>query len=212
MKKLLIAIGLSVALGASAQQHLSQSFLKVQAVYVTNTFAITNLTFPGNGWPTNQVGTTYTNNNQLIVATNGNYVNLLGKVALPTDRNALPVGVYGYFNTNAIAVPDNTPVSANISLSLTGGSGANSAVTFTFAPLPESDTSGVELQNSAPTGEEWSFSVVANTTSLLNFRTNVPTWRWPGCRGLSCKRIVNADTDASSQVIITSLKLNSFNP
>lgn len=216
MKKIILGIAVSVAfaVAAAAQVHQSESFLGVQALYSTNGLTATNLNFPGLTTTTNFVGISFTNMGTRVTtsATVADKYNFLRTVPLKTDRNASPVGIGGYFYTNEV-VGAYQPVYGNISGAFTAQSGANSAVTFTFVPVPET-AAGLPNDASALTaaGEEWSFSITATASATTTFKTNAPMWRWPGCAGLMCKRIVNGDTDATSAVIITSLKYNTFIP
>jgi hypothetical protein len=217
MKKLILSLVLAVAaFAANAQNHTTASFFAggVGAVYATNTLNITNLLFPGLTVTTNWPGVSYTNKNTLLTVTGGVAAaqNLLSAVGLWTDRNGSPVGVWGYTNAGSLQV--GTPTFCNISGSFTCGSSANTAVQFTFKPVYESDGGGAPRQASmsSTTPDEWTFGILAVVSTRVTFATNAPTWLWPGAAGLVCVRIVNADADASSQVIIDELNRNGFKP
>jgi len=202
MKKLLLAVFVAAGMTAFAQPHTSQDFLAVQAVYVTNLLAITNLTL--NDYGTNIAGTSYTNSSGTLVTASGSTgtsVSLLKDCNLWADREGRWWGV----QTNENIVNYEAPYStANVSVKFAGGSGANAAVTFTFAPVWDGEN--------YDSSERWTFSYTATGATSLSRSTNVPVWRWPGAKSLKCLRIVNADTDATSHVIITDLKLNGYMP
>lgn len=209
MIKTLMAIGLLSLLlfPAEAQVFKSQSFLAVQAVYATNTLNITNLWTTGSVG-TNAAGTIYTNQNARVVASTGLSTtrNLLQDVDLWALRDgSLPVM---QTSTNG-SIPYNQSY-ANISVAFVGGSGANSAVTFTVLPIFNGD--GRTARESTLAADAFTFGYTATTTTPLQISTNVPLYKWPGVKGLRVARIVNADTDASSQVIITDLSLNGYVP
>lgn len=217
MKKLISIIGCALPLAGFAQVHTSQDFLNVPAVVVTNTFNITNLNLVTVVWKTNQVGTQYSNivNNTLtlITATNGNAVNLLGTASLWTDRNGLPVGA-NWLTNNQAAATLQLPVVANISGKVFGTSASFTPISFTFAPVPASDGTHNPDKTTMLTdaAAEWTFSVTLQGAGQVNFCTNVPTWLWPGMRGLTCKRIVNGTNGAASAIQVSDLQLNGFVP
>lgn len=218
MKKLIsIGLGIGITVGSVfAQDHRSQSFLTAP-VLVTNILAITNLSIPLNGTPTNAVGTMYTNSfnntNILVVATNGNFKNLLKVATLFTSRAGDPVGA-AWLTNNQAAATALMPVTASISGKVNGTAGSFTPITFTFAPVPGSDAQGNPDVSTMLTGanDEWSFSITLQGAGQVNFATNVPTWLWPGYRGLVCKRIVNGTNGASSAIGVWDLKLNGFVP
>lgn len=210
MKKL-FTIGVLLALFLTAAQaqntlwprHRSVSFLNASAVYVTNTMNLTNLTIGTTG--TNVAGTTYTNaagTRITTTATSGETFNLLGSAPLFVLADGSPP--YGGTNINAWnAVAANY---GNISYNIVGGSGANAAVTFTFAPSWD----GVNVDTSG--SYDFVFSVTATTTTAIKSATNAPLHKWLGAKAIFAKTIINADTDASSQVILRDLKFNAFAP
>ena len=200
MKKILglLALVPSLALAANFE---SQSFLAVSAVYATNTLQITNLTASGSVG-TNVLGTTYTNNATRIVvsaAGAGATVNLLKDVSLWARSDGSLASQLVATNIATTEVSD-----ANVSITMTSGSGANAAVTFVIAPVPD----GANASKTA----NWTFSFTPTASTTETVFTNVPLSTFSGVNKLRLLRIVNADTDASSQVIVTSVKLNGFVP
>lgn len=206
MKKLLLSVGLGVlTLSAVAQsypeaRHYSFSFLVpgISAVYVTNTFGITNLSTAG-AEGTNQVGTAYTNSGTLVVAAAANYQPLLNDVNLWIPRDGRDWQVLT--NEFQLQIDD---VPANVSVTYNSGSGANAAVTFVMVPVVD-DTHEV---NTDPW--TWSFTAAASQTQTTISTNANFLWHWPGAKKIRVRRITNADADATSQVIITDLKLNGY--
>lgn len=217
MKKFILTlIGVvALAVSAKAQTFQSPSFLTVPAVYVTNLFAITNLPL-NNLYGTNIAGTTFSNYTaagalQLaIVSSNYSSLNFMADVPLWSDRNGRWYGV----TTNADSTVAGTDTPMILSISLVGGSGANSAVTFTFAPVYDNQplANGLIGRHSTVAAEQWAVAVTATTTTAITTGVPVPAYRWPGARALRLLRIVNADTDASSQVIVYDCSLNGYRP
>ena len=202
---LLAVLGLVSA--ASAQNHVSQNFLNVLSLNVSNNLSISNLTsFAG---MTNILGVTWTNllGTRQTVTAAGDTTKLLNDVSLWSDRNGNPYVALGAYQSNGNTSTNANPVGpANLFLRLHGGSGANSAVTFVFQPLWDGSTAP------AATTDDWSVALTATTTTPVTLATNVPFYRWPGAKGLRLKSIVNSDTDASSQVTVTAIQLNGFRP
>ena len=209
MKKLLLsAVCILGAATGLAQDFKSQSFLAVQTIAVTNLLGATNLLSPSNTYATNNAGTVWTNlagTRVIVSGSTGAAVNLLKTLDLPPDRNGnysplTWVPVY----TNVL---DNwIPSKFNLSIRIKGQSGANSAVTFVFAPVCDGS-----LENTA-TADLFKVAVTANTTSLVTLSTNLPSHIWMGCKSVRLREIVNADTDASSRVDVLSVTLNSWQP
>ncbi len=217
MKKLLSILTVcGFVLAASAQNHVSQSFLNATSVSVSNLFQVTNLlAFNAHGG-TNRFATYFTNLNGVYsAATNYNNgpalagLNLLKDANLWTDRNGnyWPNGfnTFHQLSTNVVVNP------INLLLRVHGGAGANSTVTFLFAPVWD-ETGPDATDTYATTADHWSVAVTAAGTTPVILATNVPVWRWPGAKGLRLERIVNADTDADSLVWVTRCKLNGFRP
>lgn len=194
---------------ASAQNFRSISMLQsALSITVSNNFQYTNLQSQpvvANASTTNIVGLIYTNllGNQVIVGV-GDTTQLTTDAPFWCDRNGNPILVMSGY-TNGTWLGAESGLTMNIHL-LTGGSGANSAVNFTFAPVFD----GVHEATAA--GDRWTVGVTANTTSQVNLSTNVPMWKWPGCKFLRLETIVNTDTDASSQVVVDGISLNGFVP
>lgn len=216
MKKLLSIIAvLGLAISLQAQPFQSPSFLTVPAVYVTNILQITNVSL-NNLYGTNIAGTAFTNitstGAQVLTVVNSNYstLNFCADVPLWADRNGRWYGTY----TNADSSIAGTDTPMILSISLVGGSGANSAVTFTFAPVYDNQPlpSGLIGRHSTVAAEQWAVAVTATTTTAITTGIPVPAYRWPGARALRLLRIVNADTDASSQVIVYDCSLNGYRP
>lgn len=206
MKKLLILAGLAVSLAANAANHESQNFLAVSAVYVTNTFNITNLTAAGSVG-TNVAGTIYTNAGAQVVVTSagtGAGRNLLKDVSVWARADGSPATTYVPMTNGASANGISEFSDATMSVTYSSGSGANSAVSFAIAAVPD----GVHATGAIWT---WGFTATASST-LATVVTNVPMGAFTGCKGLRLLRIVNADTDATSQVIVTEARINGFVP
>lgn len=210
MKKILILGLFAFASIAKAANFESQSFLAVQAVYATNTVQITNLASFGSVG-TNLAGTTYTNNGSRVVVTAagaGSGVNLLKDVSLWALSDGSPATSI-FTATNGAAFPAGAFYElghATISVTMSGASGANAAVTFSLVPLWD----GVNQANTAADFFNFSFTAVASSTRT--FSTNVPMSRFVGAKKLRLVSISNADTDATSQVIVTAASLNGFVP
>lgn len=185
-----------------------QSFLNAQVVRATNSINITNLAYPG-VVGTNMVGTIYTNLAGTRVVTTATSsttnFNLLQPVPLLWSRES-GAPAYTVTSTNGLTTQPNAPGDANISYSIVGGSGANSAVLFVFAPTWD----GVNVDTSG--NFDFVFSVTATTTTRINGATNAPLSRWIGARGVVCKSIGTADTDANGHVEVSALQLNGFGP
>lgn len=210
MKTIVSILVLAVAtLGVSAQNHNSRSFLNVQAIRATNTFQFTNFLTAGSVG-TNKANTYYTNNNALVVVTAagaGSQVNPFRDVSLWARRDGAPA-VSWIANTNAAVaaetfIPKND---ATLSVAWQSGSGANAAVTFLFTPLYNGE------HEATAAAEEWSFSFTATASSRECLATNVPLHKWLGAEKLRLRRVVNADTDASSDVHIFDISLNGYVP
>ena len=229
MKKfILTGIGVAlVAIGVQAQTFRAQSFLAqgVKSVYVTNTLSITNLNTSGAPL-TNNVGTAWSNyvsgGTSLFISggTGSTYTNttknLLKDVDLWVRKDGTPAFTVGATNASVPASFGDAVVAVRIA---SGGSGANAAVTFVFTPLygigVDSASAGLNPKPVAvegPAADQWSFSVTSAGTASVVLVTNAPMYKWPGARGLRLRRIVNEDTDASSQVIINEVSLNGYVP
>lgn len=201
MKKLLLTIGLVCATISSFAQpkHYSDSFLipGITAVYVTNTFGITNL-FTTAAEGTNQVGTAYTNSGTLVIAAAANYQPLLNDVQMIPPPGGRNFSLY----TNDSFGKLFADVPANVSVTYSSGSGANAAVTFVMVPMIDDDT---EVNANPWT---WSFTAAASQTGATISTNAEFLWQWAGAKKIRVRRITNADTDATSHVIITGLQFN----
>ena len=200
MKHLLALLGLILPLAVTAQNFLSQDFLNVRSVQVTNGIGATNLNSFGVA-ATNFNGIVYTNlaGTRLETGTTNNTFNLFKDAQLWADRNGRPF--MGIETNNMVSTSP-----GSVFLKLVGGSGANAAVTFVFRPV-------VDGQNeSTAAADTWSVALTATTTTPVTLRTNVPFYLWPGCKGLRLRSIVNGDTDASSGVFVQECSLNGFLP
>lgn len=219
MNKIILAIvTLAIGLQAQAQVFTSQSFLNCRSLEVTNTIGVTNLLAVLAPRTTNMLATIFTNLNGTKInstaANGGDTLNLLKTVRLWTDRNAMPyVPIYTNQPAGAAEMPGSR--NANIYIRLIGGSGANSAVLFSFYPVPsdggpgDSDGFGVE---STAAADLIVVSVTANTTNQVSSINPLDMRRLAGCKGLKLVSIANADTDASSQVVVLECTLNGFIP
>ena len=214
MKKLFLVVGLSaVAAVAYAQApHRSQNFLTpgIQAILVTNGIPATNIV-SAKSVGTNMIGFVYTNTQNasvVVAAGTSDYQPIFQDASLWSDREGRGWGV-DYGNTNLLGVTlPYLPTSANISITMISQSGANAAVTFTFAPV--SDAAGTQEATTA--GDLFIFSFTPTASATDTVKTNVPLHLMQGCAKLRCVRIVNGDTDATSNVAITKMTLNGFQP
>lgn len=209
MKLILSFVLAMVSLSVSAQTHISQSFLNVKSLQVSNVAAVSNLVM----WPgmSNIFGGRWTNNagTAVNVTAAGNTTKLLKDVSLWSDRDgAWPIRQFASVpgtQTNYLTVSPFT-----ISGKLIGGAGANSAVTFVVTPywkdVPDDGSTFVA------TTHDFSFAVTA-ASGVVTFATNIVTAvNWAGAKGCRVRSIVNADTDYTGGVYITDLDLTGFRP
>jgi hypothetical protein len=208
--KYLITLVLALAtFTASAQTHISQSFLNVKSLQVSNVAAISNITmFAG---MSNIFGGRWTNNagTAVNVTNAGNTVKLLRDVQLWADRDGnWPIRqIYSVpgTQTNYLNISPFT-----ISGKLIGGAGANSAVTFVLTPywkdIPDDGSTFIA------TTHDFSFAVTA-ASGVVTFATNiVNAGNWAGAKGVRVRSIVNGDTDYTGGVYITDLDLTGYRP
>lgn len=187
---------------APAVQLKTYSFLGegVTALYVTNVFGVTNLTVSGS---TNVAGILYSNKTSLggmtrRLTTTAAYtnVNLLGSVPMPVRQDGLawgpPTGS-NTFTTITLFSP------ASLSVKMTGGSGANTAIPFVIRPSWD----GINPDTS--TAYDWLAAITPTASATIATGTNAPLWLWNGAKRLFMYRITNGDTDANGHVIITDL-------
>lgn len=198
---LLVALLLNPTSASAQAGHRSLKFLTVPAVYVTNLFSITNLSTAGSSG-TNVAGTVYTNGTTRVTASTGTSTTrpLLQDVPLWSLRTGEPA-----YNpsTNGVNFIQSY---GTVSVTLTAGSGADSAITFVATPVYNG------VNEATATGEEWTFAFTPTVSTTHTFVTNAPLHRWPGAESLRIRRIVNADTTAGGNVIITDLSLNGYVP
>lgn len=210
MKYLFTLVLALATFGASAQSFISQSFLNVKSLHVSNTLSISNLVlFPGQ---TNILGVRYTNSagTGISVAAAGNTVKLLKDVSLWADRDgnvpvrqiwSVPGTVTNYLNISPFTVSGR----------IFGASGANAAVTFVLTPFW--DDVGDDGTTFVATTHDFTFAVTAVASSAVTFATNiVNAVNWAGAKGVRVRSIVNGDTDASSGVYVHELKLSGYRP
>ena len=203
----------TVTAGAQGFGFKSQSFLNVQAVYVTNLLSATNLStaMPAATGNTNQPGFAYSNLNSRVVVSNTSVaVNLAAAKTSPfKDVNLWPLkDGSGPWTPN---YPNNgwdlgNKSFANVAVTWEAGSGADSAVTFVLTPIYD----GVHEATTA--GEEWTFAFTPTVSTTSSYATNAPLWRWPGASKLRLRRVVNTDTTAAAHVILRDVSLNGFPP
>jgi hypothetical protein len=204
---LLLLFSAFLPLAVQAQQHHEISFLvsSVSSLNVSNKLGVTNLLSTALNVTTNAPGIVWTNS--FGVSNNvaaGDTTQFFQDVPLWSDRDGnIPIRFPGY--TNGVY---DVPISAaTVQIDIArGGSGANSAVNFTFVPVCDG------TYEATASGVAWIVGVTANTTSRVTVFTNAPLYLWPGCKMLRLKTITNADTDASSQVTVDSVTLNGFVP
>ena len=181
--------------------HQNYRFLTVPAVYATNLFNITN-TLTTSSLGTNLAGTVYTNANARVTASTG----------VSTTRNLLQdVPLWSLRDGGAAYNPSTNGINfiqgyGTVSVTMTAGSGADSAVTFVVTPIYN------EVNEATEAAEQWTFAFTPTVSTTQTFATNAPLYRWPGASALRLRRIVNADTTAGGNVIITDISLNGFVP
>ena len=206
-KNVLVVAAMLASLPVVAQQHHEINFLApVTSLMVTNTKQYTNTASPNlAGVTTNVVGLIWTNlTGSQVTAAAGDSTTLTVDVPLWSDRNGQQIWQVIPDGTNFTqAVRSGATINVHI---LSGGSGANSAVNFTFVPLPDG------VHESTIASDAFVFGVTAVTTSEVDLSTNCPMQNWGGYKSLRLKKIINTDTDASSQVVIDSVTLNGFVP
>ena len=209
MKYLFTLILALSTLGASAQTHISQSFLNVKSLQVSNVAAVSNLVLSAG--MTNIFGGRWTNNagTAVNVTTAGNTVKLLRDVSLWSTRDGMapfsqtyvgPIGTTNFLLTSGFTV----------SGKLIGGADANSSITFVVSPYWK------DIQDDGSTfiasTHDFSF-VVTSAAGVVTFATNVvKAVNWAGAKGARIRSITNADTDFNGGVYITDLDLSGFRP
>jgi len=221
MKKLLVSVWVMVGLlTATAQNFESQNLLSVSSICVSNTINVTNILSASVGAGTNVDGTIWTNlagvrviaatttsTNSIsgVITTNASKVNLFKDISLAAlvDREGR-FPALAWAATNTLQNWQQSP--ASLFVKLNGQSGANSAVTFVLTPVPDG------VNESTAAADLWSFSVTATTTTPVTLLTNLPLYKWMGCKTLRLRSVTNGDTDATSRVDILALSVNSNVP
>jgi hypothetical protein len=214
MKKLLIAISLVVALSATASQHVVQSFLApgVQSLLISTNGG----TFPGVTNGTDYAGVMFTNsfgsrnyqtNSSTPYSSLHKRMNLLSDVELwPRADGAQPFTVV---SNTVVQTPGIGALLSDFTLCVTSvGTNANAADIVTIIIKPMYD--GVHVSTIA--AEAFTTGFTANGTTTVNFTTNVPCWKWPGCAKLRLESISNAEATICGDVWIQSVTLNGFLP
>lgn len=180
---------------------------------------------------TNVSGTEWTNTaGQWIAVTNYSaasnalsYVNLLSAVEMWPDANGnwTPPTWRQNYNWSVAAYPSNffdeittTNFNCNMQLCiqlLTVDAAANAAVNFRFAPSV-SGAGGYSVSTNI--ADMWTVGVTptALTGNRVCILTNVPTYKWPGCKKLYLVDIANTDQTANSAVWITEISANGWKP
>lgn len=205
MKKLLI-IGLVGLLGLVASAQVAPRSYRmipsdINSLIVSNTIAITNLSSVAALITTNKTGTAWTNSAGIgVVASSGSTTKLLQDVPLWSLRDGS--GAWSTITNNSIPFMQSY---ATLAVTGTAGSGANAAVTFVMAPV-------YGTREATDAGQLWTFSLTPTASTTQTMVTNVPMFNWPGATALRCRRIVNADTDASSQWVLSDITLNGYIP
>jgi hypothetical protein len=160
----------------------------------------------GNGY-TNAAGTVYSNaNTRVIVNTtsaSSNTTAAAQNVFKDVALWSLGGGAGAWGATNTLSLRESF---ATLSVTMTAASGANAACTFVFTPIYDG------VNEATATTEEWTASLTPSASIKNTLVANVPLWRWPGAKYLRLRWAANADTDATSNVIITGITLNGFVP
>lgn len=197
-------------LGASAQTHVSQNFLNVRSVAVTNTSSVSNLSagLTYNVSWTNGLLTFYTNNAGTRLGTTnasgstaGQSFNILKDVALWTDRNGAPP-----IAPITLIGSTNTMTSASIYVRAVANSGTVGTLTFTLRPVYDGD------YMETGTTKDFTFTYTPVASTVVALATNVPVYLWAGAKKLRCLSIVNSSANASADVNILNFSLNGFVP
>lgn len=209
MKNILIAMLAATTVAQAADLRSISLLGAVSSVMVSNTIAPTNLV--GATITTNVQGTVFTNlaGTKITVSAAGSGAtqNTLGQADLQPFLLTPNVNSNGTFTAGSYQ-----PTYATFSAKLKANSGANAAVTFVLAPVPD----GANMLTEA--SYEWAFSFTPTASTTHVIATNVPLVNWPGplpttgMKAIRLKRIVNADTDASSDVYVSDCYLNTVVP
>lgn len=206
----LAVLALLFTVTAMAQAaHQSRSFLNVQAIYLTNLLNFTNTAtaqVAANG-STNAAGSVYSNLNARVIVNTTSASSNTAAARMNAFKDvplwALSNGAGPWGSTNTLSLRESF---ATLSVTMTAGSGANTAIPFVFTPVYDG------VNEATDSTEEWSTSLTPVASTTTTSVANVPLWRWPGAKALRIRRAVNADTDASANVIVTAIRLNGYVP
>jgi hypothetical protein len=210
MKKIILVLCLLAAtLNSFAQNFISDNFLAVNSLAVSNILQYTNISCYGVN-ASNAVGTVWTNLNGTRVVVASGAASETAKLTkdidlISSDRSGRPMPIY-WTNPYTNVLADWQPSPQNLFIRIVGQSGANSAVVFTFVPVPDGDT------DTTAAADVWKVSITANGAIPVTLITNIPSSKWFGCKALRLQTIVNADVDASSRVDVLKLKVNQWMP
>jgi hypothetical protein len=214
MRKIIVfGATLLVSVAVNAQVHRSVSFLKdfVSVMMVsTNNVGITN----GTGCPsiyTNSAGTAtaYVAGTRPLADVNL-WVdrNVSYQAPLWADTVVSPGGINSQSNAVATAaVQTQGPSVMNLSISLVATNAkGTAAVVFRFVPLPDG------VHESTTAGDFWNVSVTAGGVTPVCIYTNVPMYKFIGCKALRLKAIYNASDVPEGNVFVDAIRLNGFAP
>ena len=202
---ILSVLTLTTLSGVAQNNFSSQDFLTQQSLQTTNTIGATNLN--SSTIVTNTVGLIYTNaGSTRVIAAAADYNNQFRDLELWSDRDGNIPRTYANTFTNLLtATAGLTPISPiTISWKVTGGSGANAANTVIVVP--------VDQEGNESTDNAFTFGVTPNGATAVVGSTNLPAWQFVGWPKLRLKSITAGDTDATSQVIWHTIRLNGFKP
>jgi hypothetical protein len=211
MKKLLFAFGLiGILTTAVAQNHVSQNMLLCNALCVTNGIGFTNFSFYGTSG-SNQVGLVFTNlsaTKTVVSSTSASKTPLTRDVVLFPDRAGGYPPLTWITDTNGTSIGTHAWQKSPLSMFIrvVGGSGANTATSFRFAPVCD----GVNPSTAA--GDIWTVAVTPSGATPVTVITNVPLYKWNGCIALRVMDITAGDTDPASRVDVIALSVNGWQP
>lgn len=209
MKKLITIVALiGIGLAANAANFVTQSFLNVSGLYVTNTMAITNLITTGTHG-TNVAGVAYTNAGVRVIvnstagATNiiASQRNLIRDVSLWSDA-----GGHWFSAVTNVGSASSYFSPVTISVTTTNSSGTVGALQLIFTPVYNG------VNESTETAQQWTIGLTPVASSSQTLVTNVPIHLWPGAKGLRLRRITNTATAANTEAILTDVSLNGYIP
>lgn len=204
MKKIILTLALltGFVMASPAIDFKSQSFISssIQSLSVSNTLGVTNLISAT--YHTNTAGTVWTNGagENTVHSTNviTAYKNLL------QDANMYPFPVV--YDSVSVSEPGTNSTMANIYIRIVAQSGANTACTFIFVPLPDGE------HESTVAGDALAIAVTSAGATEVTSTTRVPAYKWSGSGKLRLKSITHPDADATSRVTVLNCSLNGFTP